>query len=165
MLQSLGAIDSDLEKKNRELKQTGLKLATVLSELQQKEAEATRFQQSIQNAGAFRRTSGCTIPLAAPRQALVHDHSKQLLLTGFFAAARAISPNDLAFDQALVQALSEQKVQQERVNKELAQKRDEVSKQKRALASAAEAVQKEAGKRRELLASLEDKKSKRGFAL
>lgn len=162
VLQSLGAIDSDLEKKNRELKQTGLKLATVLSELQQKEAEATRLQQSIQQRQALFAGRAVALYrwLRRGRPWFMTTPSNYSSPASLLQRARYLQTT-LAFDQALVQALSEQKVQQERVNKELAQKRDEVSKQKRALASAAEAVQKEAGKRRELLASLRQEKQTR----
>ena len=53
VLQSLGAIDADLEKKTAELKQTTAKLTTVLSELQRKEKQAAQLRLSIRQRQAL----------------------------------------------------------------------------------------------------------------
>ena len=166
VLQSLGAIDADLEKKTRELKQTNAKLTTVLSELQQKERQAAQLQVAIRQRQALfaERAVALYRRLRGGKPLLINILLSHSSAVGMLQQARYLQ-STLAFDKALVETLSDQKLQQERVQKELTEKRDEVSTQKRALASAAEAVRKEAGKRRELLASLRTEKETRNRAL
>ena len=166
VLQSLGAIDADLEKKTAELKQTNAKLTTVLSELQQKEKQAAQLRLSIRQRQALfaERAVALYRRLRGGKPLLINILLNHSSAAAMLQQARYLQ-STLAFDTALVQTLSIQKLQQERVQKELTEKRDEVSTQKRALASAAEAVRKEAGKRRELLASLRTEKETRTRAL
>jgi murein hydrolase activator len=166
VLQSLGAIDADLERKTRELKQASVKLTAVSSELQQKERQAAQLQVSIgQRQALFAgRAVALYRRLRGGKPLLIDILLNRSSPAAMLQQVRYLQ-STLAFDGALVQTLSDQKNQQERVQKELTEKRDEVSTQKRALASAAEAVRKEAGKRRELLASLRTEKESRARAL
>ncbi|HET9295913.1 MAG TPA: peptidoglycan DD-metalloendopeptidase family protein, partial [Candidatus Binatia bacterium] len=164
VIQSLSQVESELERKNKQLKQSTARLEIVVSELQKKEAEALRMRESLEQrktylarrAGALYRWQRSGSPLVI--------FNGDLSLSSLFKRKYYLQ-RTVAFDREMVQSLNEQAVHQERLARELAQKRQDVGDQRRELAQVKEAVQKEAQKKRELLASVREEKESRQRAL
>ncbi|MEX0806499.1 MAG: peptidoglycan DD-metalloendopeptidase family protein [Candidatus Binatia bacterium] len=164
VVQSLDKVESELERKNKELNQSSSKLKSVLSEMNKKEAEMLRLRESLEERKDY---------LARRASALYRWHrsgSPFIILNGDVSLTSLLKRKyylqaTVAFDRELVQTLSEQATRQETLAQELARKKDAVDDQRRALAEGKEAVQKEAQKKRRLLASIREEKESRVRAL
>lgn len=164
VIQSLSQVESELERKNKQLKQSTARLEIVVSELQKKEAEALRMRESLEQRKTY---------LARRAEALYRwqrSGSPLVIFNGDLSLSSLFKrkyylQRTVAFDREMVQSLNEQAVHQERLARELAQKRQDVGDQRRELAQVKEAVQKEAQKKRELLASVREEKESRQRAL
>jgi septal ring factor EnvC (AmiA/AmiB activator) len=164
VIQSLSHVESELERKNKQLKQSTARLEIVVSELQKKEAEALRMRESLEQRKTY---------LARRAEALYRwqrSGSPLVIFNGDLSLSSLFKrkyylQRTVAFDREMVQSLNEQAVHQERLARELAQKRQDVGDQRRELAQVKEAVQKEAQKKRELLASVREEKESRQRAL
>jgi murein hydrolase activator len=164
VLQALGKIERDLEKKTKELNAANSKLASILGAMQQKETEAQRLRISLdqrrellmkravalyrwhRGGGPFVLLSG-EVPLGVLLQ------RKHYLEATVF------------FDRDLVEKLNDQVTYQENVKRELAQKKEELSQQRRILAEVQDSVRKDGEKKKQLLASLRQEKDGRVRAL
>ena len=164
MIQSLSQVESELERKNKLLKQSTARLEVVVSEMQKKEAEALRMRESLEQRKSY---------LARRAEALYRwqrSGSPMMIFNGDLSLSSLIKrkyylQRTVAFDRAMVQSLNEQAAHQEMLAQELARKRQDVDDQRRDLAEVKEAVQKEAQKKRELLASIREEKESRQRAL
>ena len=164
VIQSLSQVESDLERKNKQLKQSGARLEVLVSELQRKEAEALRMRESLEQRKAY---------LARRAEALYRwqrSGSPLVIFNGDLSLSSLLKrkyylQRTVAFDREMVHSLTEQAMHQERLAQELARKRQDVDDHRRDLAQVKEAVQKDAQKKRELLASIREEKESRQRAL
>jgi len=164
VLESLGKIENDLEKQNKELKTANNKLDSITREMARKKSEVEKILASIgqkrellhQRAVAlYRWTKG-----VSPFTVL----GGEATLGGFLQRARYLKVT-IAFDRDLVERLGAEVERQETLRKELAQQQEELAGQRRTLSEAKESVRKEAEKKRQILASLRREKDTRARAL
>jgi septal ring factor EnvC (AmiA/AmiB activator) len=160
VLESLGKIQSELDKRTKELKLANARLSRVASELALKEAEAQSLTRSI----AARQ------PILAKRAVALYRWQKGgsslMVLNGDvslsqFLQRRKYLATAVAFDQTLLAKLQEESEHQEILRDELARKKEELNEQKQALNIAKEGVRREAEKKKILLASLRREKATR----
>lgn len=164
VLQALGKIEGELERKSKELKATHSRLDAILGELQRKEAEAERLQSSINQRRELLRKRAVALYRwyrgGSPFVILNGD-----VPLGAFLQRKRYLETTVSFDRELVQRLSNEAEHQESLKQELARERDEVDDQRKALAEIQNSVRKEAEKKKELLASLRKEKESRARAL
>jgi murein hydrolase activator len=164
VIQSLSEVESELERKNKQLKQSTATLELVVSEMHKKEAEALRMRESLEQRKTY---------LARRAEALYRwqrSGSPLVLFNGDLSLSSLLKrkyylQRTVAFDREMVQSLNSQAAQEERLAEELARKRQDVDDQRRGLARVKEAVQYEAQKKREMLASIREEKESRQRAL
>ena len=164
VIQSLSQVESELERKSKQLKQSTAKLDLVVSEMHKKEAEALRMRESLEQRKTY---------LARRAEALYRwqrSGSPLVLFNGDLSLSSLLKrkyylQRTVAFDREMVQSLNDQAAHEERVAEELARKRQDVDDQRRGLARVKEAVQQEAQKKREMLASIREEKESRQRAL
>lgn len=163
-LQALGKIEKDLEKKTKDLEAANTKLASILSEMQQKEIEAQQIRLSLDRrrellmkraVALYRWQRG-----GGPFVLLSDDVPPGVLLQRKHYLDATVS-----FDRELVQKLSDEATYQENIKRELARKKEELDQQRRIFASVQVSVRKDAEKKKQLLASLRQEKDGRLRAL
>jgi murein hydrolase activator len=160
MVQSLGKVENELQIKNQELKQSSSRLNSVLSEMREKETELLRLQEALDRQKSL---------LAARAAALYRWHrgvSPLVILNGDMRLASMLKRKyylqaTVAFDRELVHKLTEQAARQEALTQALAQKKLEADDHRRTLATVKSAVEKEAQKKRQILASIRQEKESR----
>jgi murein hydrolase activator len=160
VLESLGKIQSDLEKRTKDLKLANARLSNVVNELARKEAEARSLTRSIgarrdilaKRAGALYRWQKGGSPL------MVLNGDVSL---SEFLRRRKYLASAMAFDQTLLTKLQDESEHHEILRDELTRKKEELNEQKQALNTAQEGVRREAEKKRILLASLRREKTTR----
>ena len=164
VIESLSQVEIELERKNKQLKQSTSKLDFVVSEMHKKQAETLRLRESLEQRKAYLARRADALYRwqrgASPFMILNGDLSLSSLLKRRFYLQSTV-----AFDREMVQSLNEQATRQETLTQELARKRQDVDAQRRELAEVKEAVQKDAQKKRELLASVREEKESRQRAL
>ncbi len=164
VVESLSQVEIELERKNKQLKQSTSKLDFVVSEMHKKQAETVRLRESLEQRKTYLARRADALYRwqrgASPFMILNGDLSLSSLLK-----RRYYLQSTVAFDREMVQSLNEQATRQETLTEELARKRQDVDAQRRELTEVKEAVQKEAQKKRELLASLRGEKESRQRAL
>ena len=164
VLQSLGKIESDLDKRNRELGAAKAKLSAISHELAAKKAEA----EALDHAMAERH--------AVLRQRVValyrwqRSGSPMVILNGTESLASFMHRKHylqaaLTYDQQLAAQLREASQRQALLQQELAEKLEQLDSQKQALGAAKEAVRREAEKKKTILVSLRREKATRSRAL
>ena len=164
VLQLLGKIEAELERKTRQLRQANNKLDSIEAEMRNEEAEAERIHASI----SARRER-----LQERAVALYRWHrsgSPFIILNGNVSFAGLLQrtrylQTTVLFDSDLIEKLREEAQAQENLKTRLAQRKEELDGQRQVLAEAAESVRQEAGKKREMLASLKQEKETRVRAL
>jgi septal ring factor EnvC (AmiA/AmiB activator) len=164
VLQSLGQIENDLDKKNRELKLAMGKLNSISRELAGMEADSERLNSSVkqrqellkQRAAALYRWHKGASPFVILNGAASW---------GAFLQRKRYLEATISFDRNLVQKLTEELRQQDILRGELTDKREELDGQKKVLDEAKQSVRKEAEKKKEILASLRREKETRVRAL
>ena len=164
VVESLSQVEIELERKNKQLKQSTSKLDFVVSEMHKKQAETVRLRESLEQRKTYLARRADALYRwqrgASPFMILNGDLSLSSLLKRKYYLQSTV-----AFDREMVQSLNEQATRQETLTQELARKRQDVDAQRRELAEVKEAVQKEAQKKRELLASIRGEKESRQRAL
>jgi septal ring factor EnvC (AmiA/AmiB activator) len=164
VVESLSQVEIELERKNKQLKQSTSKLDFVVSEMHKKQAETVRLRESLEQRKTYLARRADALYRwqrgASPFMILNGDLSLSSLLK-----RRYYLQSTVAFDREMVQSLNEQATRQETLTQELARKRQNVDAQRRELTEVKEAVQKEAQKKRELLASIRGEKESRQRAL
>ncbi|HLN87999.1 MAG TPA: peptidoglycan DD-metalloendopeptidase family protein [Candidatus Limnocylindrales bacterium] len=164
VLQSLGKIESDLDKRNRELRAANAKLLSISDELAAKKAEADDIERAIAERYAvlrqrvvalyrWQRSGSPMIILNGTKSLASFMHRKHYLQAA------------LTYDQQLAAQLREASQRQALLQQELTQKIEQLDSQKQALGAAKEAVRQEAEKKKTLLASLRREKATRSRAL
>jgi murein hydrolase activator len=164
VVESLSQVEIELERKNKQLKQSTSKLDFVVSEMHKKQAETVRLRESLEQRKTYLARRADALYRwqrgASPFMILNGDLSLSSLLKRKYYLQSTV-----AFDREMVQSLNEQATRQETLTEELARKRQDVDAQRRELTEVKEAVQKEAQKKRELLASIRGEKESRQRAL
>ncbi len=164
VLQTLSKIQTDLEKRRKELSLATTKLASLTDELRAQESEAERLGDSI----AARRD------ILQKRAAALYRWQKggsslvifngAVSLSNFLHRRKYLS-TAISFDRELLANLQEESQHQEILRERLARKQAELSEQKKALSVAQLSVRQEAEKKKSLLASLRQEKTTRLRAL
>jgi murein hydrolase activator len=164
VIESLSQVEIKLETKNKQLKQLTTKLGLVVSEMHKKQAETSRLRESLDQRKAYLARRADALYRwqrgASPFVILNGDLSVNSLLKRRFYLQSTV-----AFDREMVQSLNEQATRQETLTQDLARKRQDVDTQRRELVEVKEAVQKDAQRKRELLASIREEKDSRQRAL
>ena len=164
MLHSLGRIESELDKKTKELKHANAKLSSIVSEVAVKQDQVERLKHSIASRREIFRKRAAALyrwqKSASPLVILNGNVPFSVLLQRRHYLEAAV-----AFDQELLTRLDEENRRQEILRQELAQKKQELDEQKNSLGIAKEAIRREAEKKKILLASLRRDKEIRLRAL
>jgi murein hydrolase activator len=160
VLDSLGKIQSELDMRNQELKRAKAKLIAVSDELVLKESETQSLDQSIASRLAILSRRSVALykwhKSGSPLAILNGDVSVSALLQ-----RRKYLETALSFDHQLLLKLQQESDHQEILRRELATTKQELDEEQRALATAKQAVRREAEKKRVLLASLRQQKGTR----
>lgn len=164
VLQTLSKIQTDLEKRRKELSLATTKLASLADDLRSQESEAERLGDSIaarrdilqKRAAALYRWQKGGSPLMIFNGAVS--------LSSFLHRRKYLS-TAISFDRELLANLQEESQHQEILRERLARKQAELSEQKKALSLAQLSVRQEAEKKKSLLASLRREKTTRLRAL
>ena len=164
VLQTLSKIQTDLEKRRKELSLATTKLASLADELRAQESEAERLGDSIaarqdilqKRAAALYRWQKGGSPL------MIFNGAVSL---GSFLHRRKYLSTAISFDRELLANLQEESQHQEILRERLARKQAELSEQKKTLSLAQASVRQEAEKEKLLLASLRREKTTRLRAL
>ena len=163
-LQALGKVEKDLEKKTNDLKAANARLASILSEMQQKEIEAQRLRISLDQRRELLRKRAVALYRwhrgGGPFVLLSDDVPLGVLLQ-----RKHYLEATVFFDRELVRKLSDEATYQENIKQELARKKEELDQQRRTLASVQDSVRKDAERKKQLLASLRQEKDGRLRAL
>lgn len=160
ILQTLERIEGELEKKSKQLKEASARVSTVAAEMEEKQNEAESLKNSLAHrqqlfrnrAAALYRWSRAGSPL------IVFNGDMSL---GSFLRRKHYLESTVAFDQLLVQRLSEETQRRDLLAKELAAKKQQLDSQRQTLAEAKESVRKEAENKKKLLAGLRQEKASR----
>jgi len=164
VLQTLSKIQTDLEKRRKELSLATTKLASLADDLRAQESEAERLGDSIaarrdilqKRAAALYRWQKGGSPL------MIFNGAMPL---GSFLHRRKYLLTAISFDRELLANLREESQHQEILRERLARKQVELSEQKKTLSLAQASVRQEAEKEKLLLASLRREKTTRLRAL
>jgi septal ring factor EnvC (AmiA/AmiB activator) len=164
ILQSLGQIEGDFERKTKKLKEASSRLDSISTEMQKKQAEAEKIADSIhdrqellqQRAIALYRWQRSGGPL--------------ILLNGgvsfsAFLQRKHYLETTLSYDRDLIASLNKELERQELLRKELAQRREDLDSQRQILAQAKDSVRQQAEKKKQMLASIRQEKETRIRAL
>jgi septal ring factor EnvC (AmiA/AmiB activator) len=164
VLESLGKIDGELDRKNKELKKINGALDSILADIKKKEAEARKIDSSID----------ARKDLLRHRAAALYKWQRMgtpfILLNGAGSVGELMQRRHylqatLSYDRALVDRLSDESERQQALKKELEQKKEEMSRQKKALTNIKESIRQDKQKKQEVLASLRREKGTRQRAL
>lgn len=164
VLQALGKIDKDLEKKTQDLNSASSKVAAIRIEINKKEIETERLRFSLDErrkllmkraVALYRWSRGGT-----PWVGLNGDVPLGVLLQRKRYLAATVF-----FDQELVQNLGDEIAYQGNIKRELGQKKQELDDQRRIVTQLRDSVRKEAESKKHLLASLRQEKESRVRAL
>ena len=164
VLQALGKIDRDLEKRTEDLNAASSKVAAIRIEMNKQENETSRLRFSL---GERREL------LMKRAVALYHGFRggtpggglKEDVPPGVLLQRKRYLAAIVFFDQTLVQKLSEEITYQRKLERELGQKKHELEEQRRIVAQLRDSVRKEAESKKHLLASLRQEKETRVRAL
>ena len=164
VLQLLGKMESDLEKKTKQLRRANAKLDSLLAEMRKEEEEAEKIRASmsakqerlIDRAVALYRWHRSGSPFVI--------FNGNVSFSGLLQRARYLQTT-LSFDSDLIEKLREEAEAQENLKTKLAQRKEELEAQQRVLTEATEAVRKDTEKKRVILASLKQEKETRVRAL
>ena len=164
VIDALGKIQSELEKRNKEIKLATVKLAVIGAELERKRAEAERL------AGSTVERRELLARRAAALYRWQRAGSRFIVFNGDLSLSSVMQRQHyltaaLSYDRQLLATLADESARQTLLQEELAQKRAELAEQKQALADANEAIRREAQKKQTLLASLRREKTTRLRAL
>jgi len=128
ILQSLGKIEEDWQRKTRELKDANAKLDSISTEIQRKEAEAEKIKNSMRNRQELLQRRAAALyrwyRSGSPFVILNGDVS----LTAFLQRKHYLETT-VSYDRELVEKLSEQAQRHEVLREELARKKVELSDQ------------------------------------
>jgi len=164
VLQSLGQIESELDRRTKELRLANVKLSSIAGELARKREEAERLSRTVvSRQEIFHRRAAALYRWQRSASPLVILNGDVSL--GNFLQRRRYLEATVSFDRELLTQLGEERRRQETLRQELAQKREELDDQKQALGAAKEAIRREAEKKKILLASLRREKGTRLRAL
>jgi len=164
VIEALGKIQNEMEKRAKEIKLITMKLAMIADELRVKRAEAERLAGSAgERRAMFEKRAAALYRWQRAGGGLILFNGNLSLHSSlrrrhYLAAA-------LSYDREFLTTLAEESHRQTVVQEELAQKRVELAEQKQALAEANQAIRQEAQKKQTLLAGLRREQSTRLRAL
>lgn len=164
VLQSLGQIENDLERKTKELKAAKAKLASISADIRAGQAEAEQIRSSIgKRQERFKER-------AVALYRWQRSASPFLILNGNMSMSGLLQRSHylqttVQFDRDLINRLEQDAKAQEALRAKLARKQQDLDAQQEVLSEATASVQAEAQKKRELLASLKQEKDTRTRAL
>jgi murein hydrolase activator len=164
VIESLGKIQNELEKRGKEIKLATARLAVIGDELRMKRAQAEQLAGStVQRREMLQKRAAALYRWQRAGGGLI-------ILNGDLSLNRVLQRQHylaaaLSYDRQLLATLAEESHRQTVLQEELAQKRVELAEQKQALANANQAIRQEAQKKQMLLTSLRREKSTRLRAL
>lgn len=164
ILQALNQIESSLEAKRRDLRAANNNLNTITQEVERLEVEQERIKTSMQ------QREGLLQKRAVALYRWYRGGSPLVLLNGdttlgTYLQRQRYLQTTLTYDRDLVAKLGAEVKTSEAVRANLTQRKTELDERRQTLAKAQEAVQEEAEKKKEILASLKQEKESRVRAL
>ena len=164
VIDSLGKIQNELEKRAKEIKLATAKLIVIGDELRVKRAEAERL------AGSTIQRRELMVKRAAALYRWQRAGGHLIIFNGDLSLNSVLQRQHyltaaLSYDRELLATLAEESHRQTALQEELAEKRAELAEQKQSLAEANQAIRHEAQKKQTLLTSLRREKSTRLRAL
>lgn len=164
VIDSLGKIQNELEKRAKEIKLATAKLVVIGDELRVKRAEAERL------AGSTIQRREMMVKRAAALYRWQRAGGHLIIFNGDLSLNSVLQRQHyltaaLSYDRELLATLAEESHRQTALQEELAEKRAELAEQKQSLAEANQAIRHEAQKKQTLLSSLRREKSTRLRAL
>jgi len=164
VLQSLDKIESELDKRTKELRLANTKLATIADDLDRKRAEAARLNGAIASRLEILQTRSIALyrwqKSDVPPTVRTADGSVRT-----FSQRRRYLEAAISFDRELLARLADEKQRQQVLHQELAKKMEDLGDQMQALSVAKDAIRREAEKKKVLLVSLRREKEARLRAL
>ena len=125
VLQSLGQIESELDRRTKELRLANVKLSSIAGELARKRDEAERLSRSIvSRQEIFHRRAAALYRWQRSASPLVILNGDVSL--GNFLQRRRYLEATVSFDRELLTQLGKESRRQETLRQELAQKREEL---------------------------------------
>jgi len=164
VLQALGKIERDLEKKTKDLNAANSRLDLILDAIHQKETEAQRLRLSLDQRRELLIKRAVALYRSHRRGGLFILLSDEVPL-GVLLRRKHYLEATVVFDRELVEKLNGEVAYQENIKRELADKKEELSQQRRVLAEVQDSVRKDGEKKKQLLASLRQEKDGRVRAL
>lgn len=164
ILQSLNEIESSLEAKRRDLRAANNNFKAITQEVERLEVEQEKIKTSMQ------QREGLLQKRAVALYRWYRGGSPLVLLNGdttlgTYLQRQRYLQTTLAYDRDLVAKLGAEVKASEAVRANLQQRKTELDERRQTLAKAQEAVQEEAEKKKEILASLKQEKESRVRAL
>jgi murein hydrolase activator len=164
ILQSLGKIEGDLQRKTKELKEASSKLDALSTAMKKHETEAAKIQGSIKDRQKLlQRRAIALYRWFRGGNPLVIFHGADSL--GALLLRRHYLATAVAYDRELVDNLNEELRRQEILRQELVRQKAGLNDQRQVLAQAKDSVRKEAEKKQQMLASIRQEKETRIRAL
>jgi septal ring factor EnvC (AmiA/AmiB activator) len=164
MLELLGKIQNELERKTQELKEASARLGSITSEMRRREAEAEDLKLSlVQRKELFKKRALALYRWSRSGTPLVIFNGG--LSWGAVSRHKRYLERTVSFDRDLVRQLTEEAEQREALQEGLTQTKAELDSRRDALAQAKESVRREAERKKELLASLRREKESRVRAI
>jgi murein hydrolase activator len=164
ILQSLGQIEGDFERKTKKLKEANSRLDSISSEMQKRQAEAEKMADSIHNRQELLRQRAVALyrwhRSGGPLTLLNGGGS----LSAFLQRKRYLETT-ISYDRNLIESLNKELERQELLREELARKGEQLDSQRQILTQAKDSVLQEAEKKKQLLASIRQERETRVRAL
>ncbi|MBM4261067.1 MAG: hypothetical protein FJ145_06435 [Deltaproteobacteria bacterium] len=164
VLQSLNQIESSLETKRRDLIAANANFTAVTQEVERLEGEREKIKRSMQQREGLLQKRAVALYRWYRGGSPVVLLNGDTTLGGYLQRQRYLQTT-LSYDRDLVDKLSAEVRASETVRAKLEQRKAELDERRQALAKAQEAVQEEAEKKKEILASLKQEKESRVRAL
>ena len=163
-IDALGKIQSELEKHNKDIKLANAKLSSIAGELRVKQGEAERLADSTETRLALLRKRAAALYRWQRAGSPLVILNGAVSLTSFMQRQHYLAAA-LSFDRDLLAKLEVETRQQIVLRRDLSQKQEELTEQKKALGDAQEAIRREAQRKQTLLSSLRREKQTRLGAL
>ncbi len=164
VLKNMEKIEEALDRKNQELKGINSSLESILADLQRREDAAKQISLSLGTRKELLKRRATAL------YKWLRGGSPLILLNGAFSVARLMQgkrylESTLAYDRNLVSSLHAEAGRLETLKQELAQKREEVDRQRKNLVEVKESIRLEKEKKQVILSSLRKEKEARVRAL
>jgi septal ring factor EnvC (AmiA/AmiB activator) len=164
ILQSLGQIEGDFERKTKKLKEASSRLDSISTEMQKKQAEAEKIADSIRDRQELLRRRAVALYRWQRSGGPFTLLNGGVSLSAFLQHKHYLETT-VSYDRDLIASLNNELERQELLRNELAQRREDLDSQRQILTQAKDSVRQQAEKKKQMLASIRQEKETRLRAL